>query len=167
MGFLALFLNRVHVPSRVHDDVGLEPLLSTGVEVWRCVSRSLSRKMQSKTRMEQCQDPDHVLYIMGTTRDRLKGTGGYLSPERFGDLLLNALTPDDGFVRNISFIHREVGLEEIRPRQISATEHGPPFTSIDHLVLCGSRYDHASSSSGRFQWCAATSAGSLGIERKI
>ena len=52
---------------------------------------------------------------METARDRLHDMGDHISPDRFGDLIFNALTPDYNFVRNTSFRDRELGLEDIKP----------------------------------------------------
>lgn len=64
--------------------------------------------------MGQGKDPYSFLYVMETARDRFHDMGKYISPERFGDLLLNDLTPDYDFVLNISFIDREFGVEEVK-----------------------------------------------------
>ena len=51
---------------------------------------------------------------METARTRLHDMGEHISPDRFGDLILNALTPDYNFERNTSFSDREFGLEDIK-----------------------------------------------------
>ena len=51
---------------------------------------------------------------METARTRLHDMGEHISPDRFGDLILNALTPDYNFGRNTSFSDREFGLEDIK-----------------------------------------------------
>ena len=56
--------------------------------------------------MKQGQDPDDFLYMIETARDRLHDMGENISPERFGGLILNALTHDHNFVRNTSFKDR-------------------------------------------------------------
>ena len=68
----------------------------------------------AKTKMKQDHDPDDVLYIMETARDRLHDMGVHISPNRLGDLLLNALTPDYKFVRNTSCGDHEFGLADIK-----------------------------------------------------
>ena len=64
--------------------------------------------------MKQGPDPDAFLYTMETARDRLHDMGEHISPKRFGDFILNALTPDYNFVRNTSIKDREFGLEDIK-----------------------------------------------------
>ena len=51
---------------------------------------------------------------MEIAQDRLHDMGDHISPDRFGDLILNAFTPDYNFVRNTSFRDRQFGLEDIK-----------------------------------------------------
>ena len=51
---------------------------------------------------------------METAGDRLHDMGEHISPDRFGVLTLNALTPDYNFARKTSFKDREFGLEDIK-----------------------------------------------------
>ena len=68
----------------------------------------------AKTKMKQGQDPDDFLHIMETARDRLHDMGEHISPDLFGDLILNALPSDCNFGRNTSFRDREFGVEDIK-----------------------------------------------------
>lgn len=47
--------------------------------------------------MKQRQDLDEFMYIMEITRSRLHGMGEHISPELFGDLVLDAFTHDVQF----------------------------------------------------------------------
>ena len=51
---------------------------------------------------------------METARNRLHDMGEHISPDRFGDLILNAITPDYNFVRSTSLRDREFGLQDIK-----------------------------------------------------
>ena len=67
----------------------------------------------AKTKTKQGQDPDDVLYVMKTARERLHDMGEHILPIGSVTLvILNALAPDYNFVRNTSFRDREVGLED-------------------------------------------------------
>ena len=68
----------------------------------------------SKTKMKHGQDPDELLYIMETTRDRLHDMGEHITPKRFGDMILVALTADYEFIRQTSFRDRDFGLDDIK-----------------------------------------------------
>ena len=68
----------------------------------------------AKTKIKQCQDPDDFLHIMETARDRLHDMGEHISPDLFGDLILNALPSDCNFGRYTSFRDREFRVEDIK-----------------------------------------------------
>ena len=109
---------------RRHEGKKPEDGLGDGQAAWQAleekydaVSNATRQELYeelAKTKMKQDQDPDDFLYIMETARDRLHDMGEHITPERFGDLLLNALTPDYNFVRNTSFRDRDFGLEDIK-----------------------------------------------------
>ena len=63
--------------------------------------------------MNQSQDPDDFLYIMETARALPDEMGEQISPDQFGDPVLNARIPDHNFVHNISFRNREFELEDV------------------------------------------------------
>ena len=88
----------------------------------------------AKTKIKQCQDPDDFLHIMETARDRLHDMEEHISPDRFGDLIINALTPDYNLVRNTSFRDREFGLEDINPRCIICARICSPVLQAHHRL---------------------------------
>ena len=65
---------------------------------------------------------------METARDRLHDMGEHISPDRFSDLILNALTPDYNFVRDTSFRDREFGLGVV------CTLIFPPVRQANHRL---------------------------------
>ena len=109
----------------LHEGKKTEEGLGDGQETWKAleekydaVSNAIRQELcdeLAKTKMKQGQYPDNFLYIMETARDCLHDMGDHISPDRFGDLIFNALTPDYNFVRNTSFRDRELGLEDIKP----------------------------------------------------
>ena len=101
---------------RRHEGKKPEDGLGDGQEAWKAlqekydvVSNATHQELYdelAKTKMKQGQDRDDFLYIMETARDRLHDMGEHIFPDRFGDLVLDALTPDYNFVRNTSFRDR-------------------------------------------------------------
>lgn len=52
------------------------------------------------TKLRRGQDPDEILFIMETTRNRLYEMGGQITDGYFSDMIIAALPPEYGFVRN-------------------------------------------------------------------
>ena len=112
----------------------------------------------AKTKMKLGQDPDGFMYIMETARDRLHDMGEHISPDRFGDLIINVLTPDYNFARVTSFRDLEFGPEDTKSTMRNTYADFLSRSSAHHRLQdavspcnCRTRCRHAIL--GSPQWC--------------